>query len=363
MASEPTPTGRGLRGTHNLWIVYGVAMTELIKRPSVTVSRQLVETALLRLVRYPGTTSVRNVMRVVDEYAASLYTNKVYLHAERVVGEALIEAAYAKQLGKKIFVEIDGVENFSDDYVKNFYAESTWKKFLSDLLSEADRVSIMVSDPSPTCPTSPESTICRECQECPECSLCPVCRNTPVRDTSDKGTLATLASGAVTDVPDTRDSVTGDTDKGGLATVPSDSRPAVTAVTDKGGLATACPDTTDSGPAALDVSTPTTVTPAPNVDMATYESGKSEPDAGAPDAPAAAVADRPDAVAADGVPVKGCTQCKRVLALSCYGRNRSRPDGRASACQECEMRRNRERREAKRQEAAQDGQKRPSEHP
>lgn len=259
-------------------------------------------------------------MRLVDEYAASQHTGRVYQHAEKVVGQALVEAAYAKELGKKISVELEGVDGVDEEYVKNFYAESSWKKFLSDLFSEADRVRITVGA-SRTCEDCPD---CRECPkdpECPECphgDECPICHETGVRDTSD----------TVTDCPDT----------GPLATAPSDSRAAVTPATDKGGLATDCPDTADSSDAI--VGAPMSCAPL-----------DCEPNGRAPDDDASTVR-TPDgsATPTDGESAesesKKCTRCLVLLPLSCYGRNRSRPDGYASSCRECEIKRDRERRKA-----------------
>jgi hypothetical protein len=335
-------------------------MPELIKRPSVTVTRKLVETALLRLVRYPGTTSVRNVMRVVDEYAATLFTDKVYKHADRLVGEALVDAAQAERSGKKISVEVN-VDGVSPDYVKKFLTENFCtheKKFLSDLVHGAESVVIMVEPDD--LGTSPGTDRVRN-----DLGTKSGTNRVPTAThPSGKDTLATPAGGAVTPATDTRDTVTDATDTRDTVPLSGDTVAPVTAVTDKGGLATDCPDTADS-PEMIRVPTSDaqpvpSADPAPKVDMATYESGKSEPDAPALDAPADRLTGAPDAVAEELADVKTCTQCNRSLALSCYGRNRSRPDGRASACGECEARRNRERREAKRQSAAQGGQKRPS---
>lgn len=357
-------------------------MAELIRKPSTRITRPVVEAALLRLVRYPGTTSVRNVMRVVDEYAASLHTDKVYKHADKLVGEALVQAAYAKELDKKISVEIGIEGGVSPNYVKKFFdTESTWKKFLSDLFSGADSVSILVSgNPTnpvcPTCTKSPISPICPDSHECPQC---PICRNTPVRDTSGKVTLATPASGAATPVTDTRDTVTAVTDtpdtvrsasgKGALT------EDRATGAGDKVSLATGATDTGDSSAPIVrmpmdcapldrvpedaaplsDAPLTPTADRAPKVDMATCESGKNEPDAGAPDA------------LADGAEtIKACTRCGRVLPLSAYVLARGRKGGRASACRECEQQRHRDYRAAKReqrQNGAPEGQKRPLECP
>lgn len=325
------------------------------------VTRPLVEAALLRLVRYPGTTSVRNVMRVVDEYAASQHTELVYKHAEKIIGEALIQAAYAKESGKKIFVEARVEGGVSPEYVKNFFSEcdEVHKKFFIDLLYGAESVSIMVAGASPTCTTSP---VCTKCQECPEClhgAECPICRNTPVRDTSGKDTLATPDGGADTPVPDTRGTVTDATD----------TPDAVRSESDKGGLATDRPDTTDRvtvvrvpmDDAQLNRAPESCAPPvapadrAPEVDKPTYESGKSDAEENAPHAPVV-----------DAETIKECSRCGRPLPLSAYVLARGRRDGRASACRECEQQRHRDYRAAKREErqnGAQNGQKRPSEAP
>lgn len=96
-------------------------MSELIKRPTTTVNRQLVHAAIQRLARHPSRDGVGVVLRMVDEYAASQHTSRVYTHADKVVAQALIDADRNAEHGYKIFVCILPPDT---KFEKNFHAQN-----------------------------------------------------------------------------------------------------------------------------------------------------------------------------------------------------------------------------------------------
>lgn len=96
-------------------------MSELIKRPTTTVNRQLVHAAIQRLARHPSRDAMGVVLRMVDEYAASQHTSRVYAHADKVVAQALIDADRNAEHGYKIFVCILPPDT---KFEKNFHAQN-----------------------------------------------------------------------------------------------------------------------------------------------------------------------------------------------------------------------------------------------
>jgi hypothetical protein len=101
-------------------------MKELIKRPGPVIDRPAVELSLHRLMRDPSEIKLDRAMRAVDEYAATLHTSRVHAHAERVVAQALIDAAGAKQDDKNfvITIRVADAENFFYEFLPenfNFY--------------------------------------------------------------------------------------------------------------------------------------------------------------------------------------------------------------------------------------------------
>lgn len=309
-------------------------MAELIRKPRTKVDRRLVHAALLRLAAYPTTTSTGTVMRLVDEYAASQHTDRVYRHAEQVIAEGLLELNRATEKGKKIFLclVLPGLDiRLQEKYVKNFFEDESQnyvKKFFKEAFPGLDQVTVLVDASR----TSPE---CEECQDCPKCQVgpecphgpeCPICHETSVRDTSDTATFATDTRDTVTDATDTSGtgaSVTAASAKGTLATEQSD----------KGTLATDATDTRDTREAV----TPATDTRDTPADGAASECENGENGSHTPDA-------------APGLPLgeKPCTRCGAVKPLDAYSANRSRADGRASACRDCENERDRLRRAERR---------------
>ena len=312
-------------------------MRELIRKPQAQVSRQLVEAAIFRLIGHPGTTSLGTIMRMVDEYAASQHTARVYVHAERVVADALVEAHRSIENGKKIsvYVDISSLDKKQlRKYTENFFTalcEVCRKKIFNTSSVPAAPPSAIMVGANPTCPVCLESPICTNSPECPEgqeCPGCPICRNTPVRDTS----------GRTTAVRDTRDTVPPVPDTGGTDTVVPDTPDTVRSASDKATLATPAGDNTAAKDRGRKDRTPTD-----RVQMVDAS----------PDDTSTVRTPSPAGLATGCENGKTCTKCLRMLAWDRYSRNRSRADGYASACRECEQARKR----------VLGGQKRPSDGP
>lgn len=302
-------------------------MAELIRKPRAKVERRLVEAALLRLVRYPGTTSVGTVMRLIDEYAASQHTERVHRHAERMLVEAMVEAHRAMDAGKKIFV----CES-PEVHEKIFYREDGKKFFKWTSPGDGPEVMIkVVGDLGTNLGTNHQTKGGTNRTQTVDVSTVP-----PVRDTSGKGSLATSA----TDTGDTATAVT-DT-SGGEATV--------TGASGKGAVATDVGDSSDAMDRGLTDDTSTVrmemvagATTADAEDDASTVGVRSERKV---DNPGCGNGENDSHIsgALEGLTVgdgssKACSKCKRVLALSCYTGNRSRADGRASSCRDCESER------------------------
>jgi hypothetical protein len=139
-------------------------MAPLIKRPNSAVSRPVVEAVLRRLMQQPTDVRLRIAMRAIDEYAATLHTDRVYQHAQKVVDRVLLEAAEAKRSGDE-FLPDPEIKNLP---VMNFCGNCEWdkkffvdgKKFLIATFSEKEFKIDSSQDASPTCQT---------CAECPNC--------------------------------------------------------------------------------------------------------------------------------------------------------------------------------------------------
>jgi hypothetical protein len=102
-------------------------------------------------------------MRAIDEYAATLHTDRVYQHAQKIVDRVLLEAAEAKRSGDEFLPESEiknlPVMNFCGncDLDKKFFD----KKFiLNGFFYEKAQPVDHGQDASPTC---------RTCAECPNC--------------------------------------------------------------------------------------------------------------------------------------------------------------------------------------------------
>jgi hypothetical protein len=110
-------------------VSYTADMQELIKRPTASTTRAMVENALRRLSYERTVAALMRAMRVVDEYAATSHTDRVYAHAERIVAKSLVEAQRNIELGKKIFiVAFDGKKfphELFEKYIENFFNEAS----------------------------------------------------------------------------------------------------------------------------------------------------------------------------------------------------------------------------------------------
>jgi hypothetical protein len=102
-------------------------MKELIPRPTVSVNRETVVTALNRLMRQPSRERLLTAMRMVDEYAATLNTSRVYARADELVTRAFVDAALAKQDGYELVfcVQMQDVPEF----FKFFGPDAGFKNF------------------------------------------------------------------------------------------------------------------------------------------------------------------------------------------------------------------------------------------
>lgn len=318
---------------------YGQGVSDLIRRPQTAVTRPIVHAVLRRLQTDGTVAALGRAVRTVDEYAASLHTERVHLHAQRILAQALVEADYHTERGKKIFVGIVApdsayVKNFppgeGPEDGKNFFTdefEKYVKKIFKTTFSPAVR--ILILDEGGQADGS-----CRDGSD-------PIDRArtaTGVPDTSGKGALAT-------DCPDTPDTVPPVTDTGDSATPATDTRDTDTPDTDTGDTVPAVPDTNDSQTGATgDTDTSDSSDPIvrmPLVDMSTVRilplrmltddaSTVRTPGDMAPGGPG-----RPDDNAHTGVGVKTCTVCNSTLPLSGFNRNKSRPDGFANECRDC----------------------------
>jgi hypothetical protein len=164
-------------------------MAELIKRPEPKVTKAAVEAVLRRLMQQPTEVRMRLALRVVDEYAATLHTSRVYAHAEKVVAETFIEAARINEDGGKFFICANECE-------KNYVG-----KFLIATFSEKEPEEPIAPGAStnptfPICPESPECPICPEPCDTPHvtCDIAPI-------DTTEC-VIALTADTQPADVPD-----------------------------------------------------------------------------------------------------------------------------------------------------------------
>jgi len=235
-------------------------MAPLIKRPNSAVSRPVVEAVLRRLMQQPTEVRLRIAMRAVDEYAATLHTDRVYAHAQKIVDRALIEAAEVRRAGDEFLPESEiknlPVTNFCGNCgVEKFFNQ---KKFFKWGSAEKGVKIIPAQGTSPSFPT---------CHDCPGCPNCPTpmvraqmeCHTSPV----------TRDIAPYMEQPDTNDP---------------------------------CAKDQDTNPVG-------------------------------------------------GEPLKICSLCGTFLPLDSFTRNRARPDGHASACRACEIKRKALRRAAKRDRA------------
>lgn len=114
-------------------------------------------------------------MRLVDEHAATLHTSRVHAHAERIVAQAFVDAADAKQAGSEIFlcVHVDDA-----DVCENFLPSSTDENFFkifNNFFKEGSRSVHMRThprDPYPEYTTYTKSTKCVVSHDCADCDVC-----------------------------------------------------------------------------------------------------------------------------------------------------------------------------------------------